>query len=70
MDFIRTKPCGDAEYCWLSYEPDNEIAKKLYHSFGFAETGAMDGEEVIAALKLSAPETACQGTFSYGSQPV
>ncbi len=59
LDFIRTKPCGDAEYCWLSYEPDNEIAKKLYHSFGFVETGDMDGEEIIAVLKLSAPETVC-----------
>lgn len=53
LDFIRTKPCGDAEYCWLSYEPENEIAKGLYHSFGFAETGDMDGEEIIAALRLS-----------------
>ena len=52
LDFIRTKPCGDAEYCWLSYEPDNEIAKKLYSSFGFIETGDLDGEECIAVLKL------------------
>ena len=52
LDFVRTKPCGDAEYCWLSYEPDNEIARKLYSSFGFIETGDMDGEERIAVLKL------------------
>lgn len=52
LDFIRTKPCGDAEYCWLSYEPDNEIARKLYSSFGFIETGDLDGEECIAVLKL------------------
>ena len=25
---------------------------KLYRSFGFEETGDMDGEEVIAVLKL------------------
>ena len=25
---------------------------KLYNSFGFMETGEMDGEEAIAALKL------------------
>lgn len=53
LDFIRTKPCGDAEYCWLSYEPENEITKELYHSFEFEETGDMDGEEIIAALRLS-----------------
>ena len=52
LDFIRTKPCGEAEYCWLSYEPDNIVAKKLYSSFGFVETGDSDGEELIAVLKL------------------
>ncbi|MBQ6479356.1 MAG: GNAT family N-acetyltransferase [Erysipelotrichaceae bacterium] len=52
LDFIRTYPCGEAEYCWLSYEPENRIARRLYRSFGFVETGDMDGEEVIAVLKL------------------
>ena len=52
MEFISDEPCGPAEYCWLSYEPENEKAKSLYASFGFCETGEMDGEEVIAALKL------------------
>lgn len=52
LDFIRTMPCGKAEYCWLSYEPENICAQKLYHSLGFRETGEMDGEEVVAVLKL------------------
>ena len=52
LDFIKTFPCGEAEYCWLSYEPENEAASQLYRSFGFVETGDMDGEEVIAVLKL------------------
>ena len=52
LDFIKTFPCGPADYCWLSYEPENTVAKNLYHSFGFRETGALDGEEIIAALKL------------------
>ncbi len=52
LDFIRTKPCGEATYCWLSYEPDNLVAKELYRSFGFIETGDMDGEESIAVLEL------------------
>ncbi len=52
LDFIRTLPCGSAECCWLSYEPENTVAKNLYASFGFSETGDMDGEEIIAALKL------------------
>ena len=52
LDFIRTLPCGKAEYCWLSYEPENEIARQLYRSFGFVETGDMDGEELIAVVRL------------------
>lgn len=52
LEFIKSFPCGAAEYCWLSYEPENESAKNLYSSFGFAETGDMDGEELIAVLKL------------------
>lgn len=52
LEFIKTFPCGKAEYCWLSYEPENQIASQLYHSFGFIETGETDGEELIAILKL------------------
>ncbi len=52
LDFIKTFPCGKAEYCWLSYEPENEKARRLYHSFGFEETGETDGEELIAVKKL------------------
>lgn len=52
LEYIKTLPCGKAKYCWLSYKPDNEVAKRLYSSFGFAETGEMDGEEAIAVLKI------------------
>ena len=44
LDYIRTFPCGSAEYCWLSYEPENKAAKALYNSFGFVENGETDGE--------------------------
>ena len=52
LDFVRTWPCGSADYCWLSYEPENDVARELYRSFGFAETGEYNGEELIAVLKL------------------
>ena len=52
LDFIRTWPCGKAEYCSLSYEPENEVAAKLYHSLGFTENGEKDGDETVAVLKL------------------
>ena len=45
LEFIKSMPCGEAEYCWLSYEPDNAVARQMYRSFGFEETGEMDGEE-------------------------
>ena len=51
-DFIRAFPCGRAELCRLSCEPENEAARRLYASFGFRETGGKDGGEIIAALKL------------------
>ncbi|MBR5424551.1 MAG: GNAT family N-acetyltransferase [Clostridia bacterium] len=54
LDFIRTFPAGEAKYCWLSYEPENEVAKKLYASFGFEELPEQyeEGEEMPAVLKL------------------
>lgn len=36
----------------ISYEPENEVARKLYASFGFVEPGEMVGDEVLAVLKL------------------
>ena len=33
-------------------EPENEVAKKLYASFGFTETGEMCDDEIVAVLKL------------------
>ena len=52
LDFVRTWPCGKAEYCEVSYEPENEVAARLYHSFGFRENGERDGDEIVAVLKL------------------
>jgi len=52
LEYMRTKPVGEAEYCYLSYEPENSVAKELYASFGFEETGELDEEELVARLKL------------------
>lgn len=52
LEYLRTFPCGEAECCWLSYEPENTVAKKLYSAFGFQETGDMVGGEVVSLLKL------------------
>ena len=56
LDYMRTLPCGKADNIWLSYEPENEAAKKLYASFGFIEQPQWykggKGEEIPAILKL------------------
>ena len=52
MDYIGTFPCGKAEYCWVSYEEENIVAKELYESFGFRENGDIDDGEIVAVLKL------------------
>lgn len=36
----------------ISYEPENDVARKLYASLGFVETGEMIEEEVLAVLRL------------------
>lgn len=52
LEYVRTAPCGKGKYCWLTYEPDNTVARQIYKSFGFVDTGEKDGEEIIAALQL------------------
>ena len=56
LEFIRTFPCGEAEYCVLSYEPTNEAAKRFYGSFGFEELNEPgyyeDDDEISAVMKL------------------
>lgn len=52
LELIRTFPYGKASIVSLSYEPENEVAKKLYASLGFVETGEIQGGEAVAELKL------------------
>ena len=55
LNFIKTFPNGKADYVLLSYNPDNEVGKKLYASFGFEEVFKeylRDDDEVTAMLRL------------------
>ena len=54
LELLQSFPCGEAEYCWISYEPENEAAKNLYLSFGFEERPEdyVEGEEMPAVMKL------------------
>ena len=52
LDYIRSFPCGRADLCRPSYEPENGAPRALYRSFGFREKGETDGEEIVAGLPL------------------
>lgn len=54
MDWILEKYRADEcmKSAAISYEPDNEAARKLYASYGFVETGEIEDGEVLAVLKL------------------
>ncbi len=52
IDYIKTLPCGNAEYIWLSYEPENARAKRLYTSLGFSENGEVCSDEIVSVLKI------------------
>ncbi|SHJ05620.1 diamine N-acetyltransferase [Clostridium cavendishii DSM 21758] len=52
IEVIRTFPYGKASKVSLSYEPENEGAKRLYASLGFIETGIIEDDEMVANLIL------------------
>ncbi|MCX6374020.1 MAG: GNAT family N-acetyltransferase [Actinobacteria bacterium] len=46
----RLLDSGDCDSCALSYSPHNAVARDLYLSLGFVETGEMEDDEVVARL--------------------
>lgn len=55
LDFIKTGPCRKAEYVWLCYTPENNVARQLYASLGFQEVTESynaEDDEILAVLKL------------------
>jgi len=44
---FESESCGS---CALSYSTDNSVARDLYLSLGFVETGEMEDDEVVARL--------------------
>jgi diamine N-acetyltransferase len=47
IKLLREK--GASEFA-LSYHPDNEVAKRLYATLGFVQTGEVEDDEVVARL--------------------
>lgn len=52
LDYLRTYPCGPGTHCWLSYAPENTVAKAMYHAAGFEENGEWCGGEIVAVREL------------------
>lgn len=52
LELIKTFPYGEASVVFLSYTPENLVAKQFYTSFGFIETGEVEAGELIAVLAL------------------
>ena len=54
IEFIKTFPAGETKAVWLSYELENEVARKLYLKSGFVERLDLHKEdmEVPAVLML------------------
>jgi diamine N-acetyltransferase len=52
LDRLRaTRGCDEVA---ISYEPENEVARRLYASFGFRETGEVVEGETVARLSFVA----------------
>jgi diamine N-acetyltransferase len=60
-----TAPDGSVHVA-LSYEPDNIVARDLYRSLGFEETGEMAETEVVARLKRGADRSRSADPHSHG----
>lgn len=52
LDLIKIFPHGKVSSVYLSYEPENVVAKKLYETFGFVETGIIEDGEMVSKLEL------------------
>ena len=52
IDYIRSKPFGDADRIALTCNKNNLAAKSLYESKGFSVTGAEDEDEIELAMPL------------------
>ena len=50
LEYIKSYPQGAAASVYLSYEPSNVVAQKLYKSLGFVETGNICEGEIVAKL--------------------
>ena len=53
IDYIRTKPFGDAKRVALTCNRNNPAARKLYEKKGFTATGVEDEDEIELVMTVS-----------------
>lgn len=51
VEYIEYMPYGEAQYVTLFYRTNNLIAKTLYASFGFVDTGIIQDNSMLAMGK-------------------
>ncbi len=52
VEYMKTKPEGPSESCFLSYVPGNEKAEGLYKKAGFTATGKVEDGEIQMKLRI------------------
>lgn len=52
IEYLKTLPHGPGSHIATSFVPGNDVAKDLYVSLGFVETGEYDGDELVARYEL------------------
>lgn len=50
LDYIRSHPRGELKRIRIDCHPENTVAQRLYHSFGFREIGRGENIELELAL--------------------
>lgn len=52
LELLKTQPHGPGSHIATSFVPGNDVAKQLYLSLGFVETGEYDDDELVARFEL------------------
>lgn len=50
LEFIQSFPQGEATAVYITYAPENEVARHLYAKFGFKEIGIVHDETLVKLI--------------------
>jgi len=52
IDYVKSKPHGEADYFYISFEPENKSARIVYKKAGFREDGRIIGGEEVFVMDI------------------